>query len=119
MSVSRDFIDSYSPEVPDSRTCAPRSAARGQTPWDRQDADCGHPGRPFGGQCGPTVLVFGFHATENLLKTLISLSKIGRFLLGLAQELLQRVVQADRLVDLGARPRPVGAEPDQLLHVRI
>lgn len=52
MSVSRDFIDSYSPEVPE--------------PWDCLEYE---PALPLGGviraiaQCGSTPLVFGFHGT--------------------------------------------------------
>src|SRR5215510_14429545 len=69
MSVSRDFIDSCSPEAP-----------------ARIEQDAVAP--PLGGltqasaQCGGTTLVFGFHATFRILRNaLISLSKTGyRFL---------------------------------------
>src|SRR5262244_1298021 len=100
MSVSRDFIDSYSPEVPMGRR---RLEFR----------------RPAGtlvraiAQSGTTTLFFGFRNRENLLKTLISLPKRRRVILALGQEGLQRAVQRDRLVDLGARAGPIGAEPDQ------
>src|SRR5262249_279602 len=68
MSVSRDFIDSCSPEAP-----------------ARIEQDAVAP--PLGGltqasaQCGGTTLVFGFHATLRILRNaLISLSKTYRFL---------------------------------------
>src|SRR5262249_16606275 len=70
-------------------------------------------------QSGTTTLFFGFRNRENLLKTLISLPKRRRFILALGQERLERAVQRDRLVDVGARAGPAGAEPDDFLHVRI
>src|SRR3982074_383658 len=110
MSVSRDFIDSYSPEAP--------------APWNRSRQDTrsrsGLSGMiPTDAQCGGTTLVFGFHGGQDLLKALISLLKAGRLLLALGEELLQRLVQPDRLVDLRARPGAIRAEPDQLFHVGI
>src|SRR5581483_6921973 len=108
MSVSRDFIDPYSPEAP-----TPRNSDR------REPGSLAGGTARAHGQCGATTLVFGFHAAENSLKALISLPKTGCFFLTLGQEGLQRAMQADRLVHLGARSGPVGAEPDQLLHVRI
>src|SRR5262249_32229188 len=81
MSVSRDFIDSCSPEAP-----------------ARIEQDAVAP--PLGGltqasaQCGGTTLVFGFPATLRILRNaLISLSKPYRFLY------------------LGKRPRPSWAPP--------
>src|SRR5262249_43366818 len=106
MSVSRDFIDSYSPEVPMGRR---RLEFR----------------RPAGtlvraiAQSGTTTLFFGFRNRENLLKTLISLSKRRRFILALGQERLWGGGRRGRLVDVGARAGAVGAEPEQSRHVRI
>src|SRR5215471_11668965 len=106
ISVSRDFIDSYSPEVPI---------------YTRDKA-----GSPVGprrlqlnsaGDDGLTKLAFRFQSPQDLPEQAITLGKRGFFVLGLAQKGLQRLVQADRLVDLRAGTGPVGAEPDQLLHV--
>src|SRR5579863_1928051 len=114
MSVSRDFIDSYSPEArnlrnPESRN---RNRRRGPETWKAAAV-------PTRGYCGAITLVFGFQIAEDLLKALISLREAGRLLLLLGQEVFQGLVQADGLVDLGARARPIGAEPDQFLHVRV
>src|SRR5262249_37438891 len=82
MSVSRDFIDSCSPEAP-----------------ARIEQDAVAP--PLGGltqasaQCGGTTLVFGFHATLRILRNaLISLSKT-----------------CYRFLYLGKRHRPIGPPP--------
>src|SRR5262245_54519253 len=75
--------------------------------------------RPQTPQSAPTLLVFCFRTTQDLLKALISLPKTGCFFLTLGEEFLQWPVQADGLIDLGAGTCPIGAEPDQLLHVGI
>src|SRR2546430_1737647 len=51
MSVSRDFIDSCSPEAP---ARAPHKTRRGPSPLGRLTQ--------ASAQCGGTMLVFGFHA---------------------------------------------------------
>jgi hypothetical protein len=66
MSVSRDFIDSYSPEV---LTVPP---ATGGASAPRNAAAC----EPY---CRAITLVFGFHIGEDLLKALISLARVGGF----------------------------------------
>src|SRR5215471_4088455 len=109
MSVSRDFIDSYSPEAPSLLDRAP--IGRGGSLLSRT--------LPAYAQCGGTKLVFGFHIAQDFLKPLISLPKAARLVLALGEERLERLVQTDGLVDLGARARPIGAEPDQLLHVGV
>src|SRR6516164_10366604 len=101
MSVSRDFIDSYSPE-------ASTGPGRNGQPLRREARQTRRAEPRPGNHCRATTLVFGFHGCEDLLKTLISLRKSGGLLLGLRQEVLQRLVQADRLVDVGACARPVG-----------
>src|SRR5450759_5172298 len=70
------------------------------------------------GFCGQLGLI-GLLALEDLFKPLVSLCHTGCFFLKLAEEGLQRLVQGDRLVELGAGAGPVGPPPDQLLHVRI
>src|SRR5262245_57504513 len=52
MSVSRDFIDSCSPEAP---ARAPHRTRRGRSPLGELTQ--------ASAQCGGTMLVFGFHAT--------------------------------------------------------
>src|SRR3954447_8330715 len=86
ISVSRDFIDSYSPEVPYNGTTS-------ESVWRHS-------------------VSFRFHPAQYLFKTLISLLKTGRFVFVLGQNLLQRAVQADPLVPLGAGAEPIGPEPD-------
>src|SRR5262244_1790049 len=100
MSVSRDFIDSYSPKpraIADAviladlvRRCLSSTASNRAT----------------------TTLVFGFHVRQDLLKTLITLGQGGGFALALTQKLLQGAVQGDGLVDLRAAARPIGTQAD-------
>src|SRR3954469_17233075 len=110
MRVSRDFIDSYSPEVPLLRMGRHRSSHRPAPGQHR-----------FGYSVGTdddwTKLAFRFQIAEDLRLLAVALGQRRPFVLALAQEGLQRLVQPDRLVDLGAGARPIGAEPDQLLHV--
>src|SRR6185437_14604148 len=106
MSVSRDFIDSYSPEVPN---CTRDGTGLPQGPR-----------RPFqlcGAHDGLTKLAFRFQTAEDLLELPITVAQAGDFVLGLAQKSLQRLMQPDRLVDIGAGTRPIGPEPDQFLHI--
>src|SRR5215467_9313237 len=107
MSVSRDFIDSYSPKPRANadtvlladlvRRCLSSTATNGAS----------------------TTLVFGFHVRQDLLKTLITLGQGAGFVLALAQKRLQGAVQGDGLVDLGAAPGPIGPQADQFLHVGV
>src|SRR5262249_26019233 len=108
MSVSRDFIDSYSPEASSEWPIRPY----------RTDRAMGCLNRTIGNG-GSTTLVFGFRLAEDLLQTGIPLRQRAGLVLVLAEELLERPVQRHRLVALAAGARPVGAEPDQLLHVRV
>src|SRR3954452_17005673 len=116
MRVSRDFIDSYSPEVP----------------WLQETHTLGQhrsPHRPDGGQDrlyysvgwddDGTKLAFRFQITKDLHQLAVAVRQGCIFVLALAQEGLQRLVQADRLVDLGAGAGAVGAQTDQFLHVGI
>src|ERR1700761_7563572 len=105
MSVSRDFIDSYSPEVPNCTRDA-TGLPKGTPPAFQL---CGV-------HDGLTKLAFRFQTPEDLLQPPITVAEACDFVLGLAQKSLQRLMQPDRLVDLRAGTRPVGAEPDQLLH---
>ena len=101
------------------RLVLPRSPIRDRTGRRHAPDPTGSRRGPSHRGCGSTTLVFGFRRPQDLLKPLISFGKTGCFFLTLAEEGLERLVQADRLVDLGARARPVGAEPDQFLHVGI
>src|ERR1700726_2810832 len=103
MSVLRDFIDPYSRPEPNRLRRQP--ARTGSTAIERNGASI--------------LLVFGFQGCHDLLESAVAVRDPGRLLLGLGQERLQRLVQEDGLVDLLAGPRPIGPEPDQLLHVRI
>src|SRR5579863_2226754 len=99
MSVSRDFIDSYSPEVP---ICY---GTRAGSPWGpRRHHNCG-------ADDGLTKLAFRFQTLKDSLQSPITFHEAGRFVLGLAQKPLQRLIQADRLVDFDARSSFVGPEP--------
>src|SRR3569623_2123216 len=105
MSVSRDFIDSYSPEVPQLHAGQHRSLPGSQ------------PGpRPALLLCGPddglTKLAFRFQIAEDLRQLAVAVAQRGIFDLALAQEGLERLVQPDCLVNLGAGARPVGPKPD-------
>src|SRR4051794_33037075 len=116
MRVSRDFIDSYSPEVP----------------WLQETHTLGQhrsPHRPDGGQdrlCysvgwddDGTKLAFRFQIAEDLRQLAVAVRQRCIFVLALAQEGFQRLVQADRLVDLGAGAGTGGAPTGQFLPVRL
>src|SRR5215470_16592844 len=98
MSVSRDFIDSYSPEVP-VRTRDGPAPLEGPAGIFKRSAD--H---------GVTKLAFRFQTLEDLFKPAVSLDQPTHFVLALAQKGFQRFMQSDRRVDLHARSRAVGAE---------
>src|SRR5436190_21952284 len=104
MSVSRDFIDSYS-----------RSPENVATLWSQ--------GRPRAQEnepdAGTITLVFRIQAGQDLFKALISFAQTGCFFLTLGEESLQRVVQTDGFVDFRAGSGPIGPQPDQFFHVRI
>src|SRR5581483_3755701 len=107
INVSRDFIDSYSPEAPKAcwrKTQNARPASAQSQP---------------GGECPPLTLVFGFHARHNALKPLISFRQTGCFFLTLAEEGLQRLVETDGFVDFRAGTGPIGSKADQFLHIGI
>src|ERR1700753_3957411 len=108
MSVSRDFIDSYSPEVPNGT---------------RDETGLPNGAPPVFQLCGVhdglTKLAFRFQTPEDLLESLVTVAEAGHFVLRLAQKRLQRLMQPDRLVDLGTGTCPVSAKPDQFLHVGI
>src|SRR5580704_11308794 len=104
MSVSRDFIDYYSPEaIPN-----PLDATR--TPPG---------GAPMAGIVARITLAFGFRGRHNLGQTAISFRQAGCFFLTLGEKVLERLVQPDGVVHLRAGPDPVGPEPDELFHIRI
>src|SRR5262249_33718336 len=63
MSVSRDFIDSCSPEAP---ARAPHKTRRGPSPLGRLTR--------ASAQCGGAMLVFGFHATLGFVQRFYILS---------------------------------------------
>src|ERR1700752_466493 len=100
MSVSRDFIDFYSPKA---RTKDAAERVRGAT--DAKGA--------------PITLAFGFPVRHYLGQTPITIRQAGCFLLTLGEKSLERLVQADGPVDLGAGAGAVGAEPDEFLHISI
>src|ERR1700681_251698 len=109
MSVSRDFIDSYSPKpgiletgIPEPQPVAPIR------PWKAAAV-------PTSLHCGNITLVFGFNIAQDLLKTLISSPEAGCFLLPLGQEVFQRLVEAGGLVDLRGRNCSGGDGADQLV----
>src|SRR5580692_1222319 len=101
MSVSRDFIDFYSPKARDQRRR--RGFLYGATDRD----------------CAPITLAIGFRVRHYLGQTLITFGEARCFILALAQESLDRLMQADCFVDFGTGSGAVGAEPDQFLHIRI
>src|SRR5262245_41284906 len=106
MSVSRDFIDSYSPEAPSVFwNPGPCRHRRGPTRSSRQAAII--------------TLVFGFRVAEDLIEPPVALGQGAGFVLALAQELLQGPMERDGLVHLRAGARRVGAQPEQFLHVGI
>src|SRR5271155_5496291 len=98
MSVSRDFIDYYSPEA---KTGKPMTGK----PWCRANPFARHPRSP---DCGPITLAFGFRDRHNIGQTAISFRQAGCFFLTLGEKTLRRLGQADGLVDLGAAPGAVG-----------
>src|SRR5579883_2195327 len=106
MSVSRDFIDSYSPEVRNHPEGPGRRLREGTL-------------QRTGAHCGDIKLVFGFRAAQDLFKALISLPETRRLVLALGEKSLDRLMQANGFVDLGAGAGPIGAEADELLHVGI
>src|SRR3979409_492059 len=111
MSVSRDFIDSYSPEawILEPRKpglLEPQPALT--RPWKAAAV-------PTSPHCGNITLVFGFHVAKDLLKTLISLLKAGGFFLPPGQEVFQRLMEPDGLVDLRARAGPVKPDTAEVL----
>src|ERR1700743_2528362 len=108
MSVSRDFIDAYSPEVPNCTRDAP-GLPEGTPPVFQL---CGV-------HDGPTKLAFRFQTPEDLLQPPITVTEARHLVLGLAQKSFQRLMQPDRLVDLRAGTRPIGPEPDQFLHIGV
>src|ERR1700761_2988033 len=87
ISVSRDFIDSYSPEVPERGT---EPVPVGDPTGFSLLCDADH---------GVTKLAFRFQAAQDLFELTISVVQTGDFLLGLFQKPLQRPVQPDGLVD--------------------
>src|SRR5947209_665284 len=98
MRVSRDFIDSYSPEVPwlqDTPT-----SGRHQSPhrpdWG-QDRLC----YSVRADDDATKLAFRFQIAEDLRQLTVAVRQRGIFVLALLEERFQRLVEADRLVDLG------------------
>src|ERR1700722_19179362 len=101
MSVSRDFIDFYSPKARDKG--AAERVPHGAT--ERKSA--------------AITLAFGFRTRQYLGQTPVTIRQAGCFFLTLGEKSLDRLVQADRLVDLRAGAGAVGAEPDELLHIRI
>src|SRR5262249_57059226 len=52
-------------------------------------------------------------------QTPITIRQAGCFFLTLGEKSLERLVQADGLIDLRAGAGPIGAEPDEFLHIRI
>src|SRR3977135_43544 len=108
ISVSRDFIDSYSPEVP---ICKRDRPGIPQGPHRH--------GYLCGADDGLTKLAFRFQTSEDLLKLPVTGIQAGHLVFGLAQKALERLMQPDRLVDLGARAPSIGPKPDQFLHVGI
>src|SRR5262249_41368985 len=109
MSVSRDFIDSYSPEVPG---CTRGSA---DLPMKSPLGADGHR-ELCDADDGLTKLAFRFQITQDLRQLAVAVRQRRTFVLALPQEGFQGLMQPDRLVDLGAGTRPVGPEPDQFLH---
>src|SRR6185312_2843295 len=109
MSVSRDFIDSYSPRSPELH--AGRNRPPSGTPPVFSTLCGAHDGQK--------KLAFRFQTAEDLLQLPITVAQAGYLVLGLAQKSLQRLMQPDRLVDLGAGTRPIGPEPDQFLHISV
>ena len=76
-------------------------------------------GAPIAKIVARITLAFGFRGGHNLSQTEITFRQAGCFFLTLGQEVLDRLMQPDGLVDVGARPGPIGPKPDKLLHIRI
>src|ERR1700722_5831429 len=102
MSVSRDFINCYSPEATGPRR--------------RPTLGSGVPIRP---DCRAISLAFGFRTAQDFIKTAVTIRQAGCLFLTLSQEVLQRLMKANRLIDLRTGSGPVGAKPDKLFHVRV
>src|SRR3954447_24122072 len=101
MRVSRDFIDSYSPEVPWLHVGQHRSPHR---PDGGQDRLC----YSVGWDDDRTKLAFRFQITEDLRQLAVAVRQRCIFVLALAQEGLQRLPRGGRLADPGAGARPGG-----------
>src|SRR6516164_5756229 len=101
MSVSRDFIDFYSPKARDKG--AAERFPHGAT--ERKSA--------------AITLAFGFRARHYLGQTPVTIRQAGCFFLTLGEKSLDRLVQADRLIDLRAGAGAISAEPDEFLHIPI
>src|ERR1700733_14883020 len=98
MSVSRDFIDYYSPEA-SPKKLGPKAARIPPR------------GAPIARIVARITLAFGFRGGHNLGQAEITFRQAGCFFLTLGQEVLDRLMQPDCLVDLGARPGPIGPKP--------